>query len=86
MEHTDICFAPVLDPDEAPQHPHNVARGTFVEVAGVTQPGPAPRFDRTPTEVPGPAAHAGQHTDELLAEAGYTSDDITKLRDTGAVK
>jgi alpha-methylacyl-CoA racemase len=86
MEHTDICFAPVLDPDEAPQHPHNVARGTFVDVAGVTQPGPAPRFDRTPTEVPGPAAHAGQHTDELLAEAGYTSDDITKLRDTGAVK
>ena len=85
MEHTDICFAPVLTPAEAPEHPHNVARSTFVEVAGVTQPAPAPRFSRTATEVPAPPAHAGQHTDALLAEAGFDATDIAKLRDTGAV-
>ena len=85
MEHTDICFAPVLTPAEAPEHPHNVTRSTFVDVAGVTQPAPAPRFSRTATEVPAPPAHAGQHTDDLLAEAGYDATDIAKLRDTGAV-
>jgi alpha-methylacyl-CoA racemase len=85
MEHTDICFAPVLSLDEAPQHPHNKARSTFVEVAGVTQPAPAPRFSRTATEIPAPAAHAGQHTDEVLAGLGFEQSDIAKLRDTGAV-
>ena len=70
---------------EAPQHPHNVARDTFVEVAGVTQPGPAPRFSRTPLEVQRPPAHAGQHTDEVLAEWGFDDARIAKLRETGAV-
>lgn len=68
MEGTDICFAPVLTMDEAARHPHNVERSTFVEVAGVTQPAPAPRFDRTPAEIQRPPAHAGQHTDEVLAD------------------
>src|SRR3954462_9535038 len=63
MEHTDVCYAPVLSLDEAREHPHNVERGTFKEVAGVVQPGPAPRFSRTPGAIQGPAAHAGQHTD-----------------------
>jgi alpha-methylacyl-CoA racemase len=56
LEGSDACFAPVLDWDEAPRHPHNVARDTFVAVDGVMQPAPAPRFSRTRTEVPGSMA------------------------------
>jgi alpha-methylacyl-CoA racemase len=85
MEGSDVCFAPVLRPSEAPNHPHNVHRSTFVDVGGVVQPGPSPRFERTPTTTPTPAAHAGQHTDEVLTAIGFDADDITKLRDTGAV-
>jgi alpha-methylacyl-CoA racemase len=85
MEHTDVCFAPVLSIREAPAHPHNVARSTFVEVAGVTQPAPAPRFSRTPGEIARPPAHAGQHTDEALADWGFVEADIVKLRDAGAI-
>ena len=70
MEASDVCFAPVLSMEEAPSHPHNVARDTFVDVAGVPQPNAAPRFSRTPGAIQGPPAHAGQHTDEILAEAG----------------
>jgi alpha-methylacyl-CoA racemase len=72
MEGTDVCFAPVLSMAEAPTHQHNAARGTFVEVVGVTQPGPAPRFSRTPSAVQGPAPGVGAHTDEVLAEWGVT--------------
>ncbi|MBA2608716.1 MAG: CoA transferase [Actinobacteria bacterium] len=86
MEHTDVCFAPVLSLWEAPEHPANVARNVFTEVAGVVQPNAAPRFSRTPSAVQGPAAHAGQHTDQVLASAGFNADDIAKLRETGAVK
>jgi len=86
LEGHDVCFAPVLTMGEAPEHPHNQARQTFVEVAGVTQPAPAPRFSRTPGEIARPPAHAGQHTDEALAEWGFSADDITKLRETGAVR
>jgi alpha-methylacyl-CoA racemase len=85
MEHTDVCFAPVLDPGEATEHPHNQHRSTFVDVGGVLQPGPSPRFSRSGQVEPVPAAHAGQHTDEILAAAGYDADDIVKLRDGGAV-
>jgi len=67
---TDACAAPVLEPDEAPSHPHNVARGVFVDVDGVTLPAPAPRFDRTPLAVPTPAPPLGVHTREVLAEYG----------------
>lgn len=70
MDGSDVCFAPVLSMAEAPAHPHNAARGTFVEVEGVTQPGPAPRFSRTPSAVQGPAPSVGAHTDEVLAEWG----------------
>ena len=86
MEGTDVCFAPVLSLSEAPSHAHNQARGTFTEVAGVTQPGPAPRFSRTTPEIQRPPAHAGQHTDEALADWGFSEDEITKLRDAGAIK
>jgi alpha-methylacyl-CoA racemase len=82
----DVCFAPVLSMGEAPDHPHNVARSTFVEVAGIKQPAPAPRFSRTPGSIQRPPPHAGQHTDEALAEWGFDPSDITKLREAGAIK
>ncbi|MGY6502230.1 MAG: CaiB/BaiF CoA transferase family protein [Acidimicrobiales bacterium] len=85
MEGTDVCFAPVLSITEAPQHPHNVERGTFVEVAGVTQPAPAPRFSRTDATIQRPPAHAGQHTDEVLADAGFDPERIEALRSSGAI-
>jgi alpha-methylacyl-CoA racemase len=67
LEGTDVCFAPVLDVKEAMQHPHNKARGTFIEVDGIPQPGPAPRFSRTKPEVKRPPSRPGQHTDEILS-------------------
>jgi alpha-methylacyl-CoA racemase len=70
LEGTDACFAPVLDLDEAPQHPHNIARNTFFERDGVVQPSPAPRFSRTPAEVRLPSPYAGEHTAEALADWG----------------
>ncbi|MGK2949680.1 MAG: CaiB/BaiF CoA transferase family protein [Acidimicrobiales bacterium] len=85
MEGTDVCFAPVLSMAEAPQHPHNVHRQTFLELDGVVQPAPAPRFSGTPTSVARPPAHAGQHTDEVLADWGLDGDRIAKLREAGAI-
>ncbi|MFZ6004866.1 MAG: CaiB/BaiF CoA transferase family protein [Actinomycetota bacterium] len=85
MEGSDVCFAPVLSLAEAPQHPHNVHRQTFIEREGVVQPAPAPRFSGTPATVQRPPAHAGQHTDEVLADWGIDPDQITKLRDAGAI-
>jgi len=72
MEGTDVCFAPVLSMEEAPNHPHNAARATFVEVAGVMQPNAAPRFSRTPGAVQGPAPAVGAHNDEVLRDWGLT--------------
>ena len=86
MEGTDVCFAPVLSMDEAAAHPHNVERGTFVEVAGITQPAPAPRFSRTPGEISRPPAHVGQHTDEVLTDwLGADADRLASWRDSGAI-
>lgn len=71
---------------EATAHPHNVARRAFVDVAGVTQPAPAPRFSRTPGEVQGPPAQPGQHTDDVLGEwLGLDDEERARLRDVGAV-
>jgi alpha-methylacyl-CoA racemase len=86
LEHTDACFAPVLSMAEAPMHPHNAARGTFTEVAGVTQAAPAPRFSRTPGSIDWPPPHAGQHTDAILTDWGFSAAEINKLRDVGAVR
>src|SRR5437870_9082021 len=72
MEGTDVCFAPVLTMDEAPAHPHNQARGTFVDVAGVVQPAPSPRFSRTPGEISRPPSSPGADTDEALADWGLS--------------
>lgn len=85
LEGTDVCFAPVLDFDEAPRHPHNVARGTFTEVAGVTQPAPAPRFSDTESRIAAPPPHAGQHTESILLSAGYSADELAVLRKSGAI-
>jgi len=86
MEGTDVCFAPVLSLSEAPTHPHNVERETFVERNGVVQPAPAPRFSRTTAEIARPPSFAGQHTDEVLADWGFGDDAIAKLRAADAIK
>ena len=85
MEGTDICFAPVLTMSESAKHPHNVARNTFIDIAGVTQPAPAPRYSRTSPSTPTPPAHAGQHTREILTEWGFTQERIEQLIASGAV-
>jgi alpha-methylacyl-CoA racemase len=83
---TDACVAPVLEPGEAPSHPHLASRGTFTEVDGVVQPAPAPRFDRTPGAVAAPPPAPGEHTDEALADWGFAPDEIASLRRAGAVR
>ena len=85
MEGSDICFAPVLSMAEAPKHPHNQLRGTFVEVEGVVQPGPAPRFSRTPSKIQRPPAKPGEHTEEALREWGFSAADLEKLHGCGAI-
>jgi alpha-methylacyl-CoA racemase len=85
LEGTDACFAPVLEMSEAPLHPHNRARGIFQEVAGIPQPGPAPRFSRTPTGPIAPPPRPGQHSDALLARHGLDAAEIARLRAEGIV-
>ncbi len=84
MEGTDVCFAPVLTMSEAAEHPHNVARSTFVDVAGLRQPAPAPRFSRTTAEIERAPAHAGQHTREVLEAWGLAPDRVAALCESGA--
>jgi alpha-methylacyl-CoA racemase len=80
LEGTDACFAPVLDMAEAPRHPHNAARGTFVDVAGVTQPAPAPRFSRTAPQLGAPPAAPGEHSAAVLADWGWSLEAIAALK------
>jgi alpha-methylacyl-CoA racemase len=86
MEGTDVCYAPVLRMSEAAQHPHNVARNTFIEVAGVTQPAPAPRYSRSATDLPTAPAHAGQHTRAVLGDWGVDAVRIDTLISSGAIR
>ena len=79
MEGTDVCFAPVLSIGEAPAHPHARARGAYVDVGGVAQPAPAPRFDRTPAARPSTAPTRGGHTEDVLAECGFDAGQIKAL-------
>lgn len=79
MGATDVCFGPVLDLDEAPKHPHNVARETFVEVAGVVQPAPAPRFSATPGKIQGPPPAIGANNQDALKDWGFTDAEIAAL-------
>jgi alpha-methylacyl-CoA racemase len=85
MQQTDICFAPVLRMSEALSHPHNVHRRSFVEVDGIPQPGPAPRFVGTPTRVQRPPARVGEHTEAILKDWGFSADEIADLHRSGAV-
>ena len=85
MEGTDVCFAPVLDMSEAPQHPHNKERKTFIDLEGVTQPAPAPRFSRTEPEVVSSPSIVGEHTNEVLSSIGLSEEDISSLKTSGAV-
>jgi alpha-methylacyl-CoA racemase len=84
MGGTDVCFAPVLTLEEAPKHPHNAARQTFVEVAGVTQPAPAPRFSATPGAIQGPPPAIGAHSEEALADWGLSKAEIERLTQPAA--
>jgi alpha-methylacyl-CoA racemase len=85
FEGTDACGAPVLSPWEAHNHPHNEARGTFVEVAGVVQPGPVPRFSRTPASISRPPSPSGAFCDEVLADWGVDAERIASLRKAGTI-
>src|ERR1017187_2668015 len=83
FEGSDACVAPVLSPGDAPAHPHNAARGTFIKVGGVIQPAAAPRFDRTPCATPTPPTKPGADTEAVRTAAGFSASEITALRDRG---
>jgi alpha-methylacyl-CoA racemase len=85
FEGTDACVAPVLTMSEAASHPHNVQRRTFVEVDGVVQPAPAPRFSRSATAVPQAPRHPGEDSREVLQELGFSANEIDELVRLGAV-
>jgi len=85
MEGSEVCFAPVLNMQEAPSHPHNRQRGTFVEVDGVVQPAPAPRFSRTPSAIQRPPAVPGEHTDEALRDWGLSATELSQLHSSGTI-
>jgi alpha-methylacyl-CoA racemase len=85
FEGAEACVAPVLTLEEAPQHPHNRGRGTFMELDGVIQPGPAPRYSRTSVDEPLPPKVPGADGEAILAGLGYAADDIAQLRREGAL-
>ena len=85
MEGTDVCFAPVLSVFEAPNHPHNRHRKTFVEVDGVTQPAPSPRFSRTQAEISHAAVAPGNDSESVLADVGFEADQIAALRSRNVI-
>lgn len=81
----DVCFAPVLDPWEAPEHPHLKARGTFVESFGTLQPAPAPRFSRSVPAITAPPPLPGEHTDAVLRDWGFSPDEVAMLRENAVI-
>jgi len=85
MEGSDVCFAPVLSMSEAPEHPHNKQRKTFIENEGVLQPAPAPRFSRTAPEIKGPPPTPGQDTESVLTDFGFTEQEIETLRSSETI-
>lgn len=85
MEGTDVCFAPVLRFTEAASHPANVARNTYIEVDGVTQPAPAPRFSRTPSEVRNGGSAAGADTVQVLSDMGFAARELEELKTAGSI-
>jgi alpha-methylacyl-CoA racemase len=88
LDGSDACVAPVLSLSEAPDHPHNRSRGTFLQVGEAVEAAPAPRFSRTPSGEPSPGPTPGQHTDEVLTSASwaaFTADEVAALRAAGAI-
>lgn len=85
LEHTDACFAPVLSMAEAPAHPHNQTRGTFIEVDGITQPAPAPRYSGTPTAPPVPLSQDAERLRAIWDNIGYTDAELEALRTAGVL-
>jgi alpha-methylacyl-CoA racemase len=86
LEGSDACFAPVLSIEEAPQHRHAREREAFVTLEGVVQPGPAPRFDRSQPAPPRPAPSPGQHTAEVLGEAGFSAAEVAAMQAAGVAR
>ena len=86
MEGSDVCFAPVLSILEAPDHPHNRQRRTFVEIDGVTQPAPSPRFSRTKARIAGAARAPGEDTRSVLADLGLAQSEVSALEEQGVVR
>lgn len=85
LEGSDACVAPVLDMDEAPEHPHNRARQTFITADGIVQPAPAPRFSRSESGVQSPPPRAGEHSEEILRDWGFGAEDIERLKAAGEI-
>ena len=85
LEDLDACFSPILEMSEAPSHPHNQARNTFVEIDGLVQPAPAPRFSGTSPEIGAASRTPGQDTNDVLAEFGFSQNDIDQLQASGAL-
>ena len=85
MAGTDVCFAPVLTLEEAPNHAHNVERQAFVTIEGVVQPAPAPRFSATPGAVQGPPPGIGAHSDSALTDWGFDAGEVARLKSVGAL-
>ena len=85
MEHTDVCYAPVLTMSEAAEHPHNRAREAFVTIGDHVQPAPAPRYSEPRPETPEPAPMPGDDSEGVLKDIGLNADEIARLREAGAV-
>jgi alpha-methylacyl-CoA racemase len=85
MEGTDVCFAPVLNFMDAPKHPANVARNSYIEVDGIVQPAPAPRFSRTPSIVENGGSDPGADTDSVLSAMGFGEQELAQLRAAGSI-
>ena len=85
LEGTEACVSPVLSIDETPEHPHHHERQTFIEVDGLRQPGPAPRFARTPGAIRNPPPEPGADTEAVLAEHGFTEAEIRRLATDGVI-
>ena len=81
LEGTDVCFAPVLDLEEAPEHPHNKIRRTYIKKEGITQPAPAPRFSRTQGEIQSAPAICGENSEETLQNWGFTASEVSNLKE-----
>ena len=86
LEGSDACFAPVLTLAEAAEHPHARERAAFVDIGGVRQPAPAPRFSRSTPSTPTAAPEAGAHTEAVLAEAGFSAEEIAALLADGSAR